>query len=267
MPATDPHKQPARQRFVHLARTCYGINAAQQLAIPYRDGSLSGTLPGYRFTPARPKDTLVIFGGFDSSMEEYIPMAFFFRDAGFDVVLFEGPGQGGALEDVGLPLTHEWEKPVAAVLDHLGLDNVSLLGISLGGELALRAAAFEPRVRRVVADDIVFDSYACILHHIGEDVRTLFAVGIEQQIVLTLNRLAEDAAQQSLLVAWNIQQGVHVMGSTPPSSTCNGSHATAPPRSPGASSRTCCCWRPDVITSFRWRCSTGRSKRSHLCGR
>jgi pimeloyl-ACP methyl ester carboxylesterase len=215
MPATDPQKQPTRQRFVHLARTCYGIDAAQQLAIPYRDGPLSGILPGYRFTPARPKDTLVIFGGFDSYMEEFIPMAFFFRDAGFDVVLFEGPGQGGALEDAGLPLTHEWEKPVAAVLDHLGLSDVSLMGRSLGGYLVLRAAAFEPRVRRVIADDIIFDFYACILHNVGADDRARFIAALDLKsaaAIAAINAVVEPGAQRSPLVAWNIQQGMHVMG-------------------------------------------------------
>ncbi len=212
MPATDPEKQPTRKRFVQLARTCYGIDAAQQLAIPYRDGSLSGTLPGYRFTPARPKDTLVIFGGFDSFMEEFIPMAFFFRDAGFDVVLFEGPGQGGALEDAGLPLTHEWEKPVAAVLDHLGLSDVSLMGRSLGGYLVLRAAAFEPRVRRVIADDIIFDFYACILHNVSADDRARFTAALDLKSAAAINAVVEPGAQRSPLVAWNVQQGMHVMG-------------------------------------------------------
>lgn len=212
MPPTDAEKLPTRQRFLQLVRTCYGIDAAQQLAIPYHDGSLAGTLPGYRFTPARPKDTLVIFGGFDSFIEEFIPMAFFFRDAGFDVVLFEGPGQGGALEDWGLPLTHEWEKPVAAVLDHLGLSDVSLMGRSLGGYLVLRAAAFEPRVRRVIADDIIFDFYACVLHHVGADDRARFTAGIDHNAAAAINAVIEREAQRSLSLAWNIQQGMHVMG-------------------------------------------------------
>jgi len=212
MPATDPQKQSARQRFVQLARTCYGIDTAQQLAIPYRDGRLSGTLPGYRFSPARSKDTLVIFGGFDSFMEEYIPMAFFFRDAGFDVVLFEGPGQGGALEDAGLPLTHEWEKPVAAVLDHLGLSDISLMGRSLGGYLVLRAAAFEPRVRRVIADDIIFDLYACVMHNVGADDRARFTAALDRNAAAAINAIIEPGAQRSPLVAWNVQQGMHVMG-------------------------------------------------------
>jgi pimeloyl-ACP methyl ester carboxylesterase len=212
MPSTDPEKQPTRQRFLRLVRTCYGIDAAQQLAIPYRDGSLSGTLPGYRLTPARPKDTLVLFGGFDSYLEELIPIAYFFRDAGFDVVLFEGPGQGGALEDAGLPLTHEWEKPATAVLDHLGLSDVSLMGRSLGGYLVLRAASFEPRVRRVIADDIIFDFYACILHNVGADDRAQFTAGIDHNAAAAINAVVEREAQHNLSLAWNVQQGMHVMG-------------------------------------------------------
>jgi alpha-beta hydrolase superfamily lysophospholipase len=84
-----------------------------------------------------------MFGGFDSYIEDFFPVAFTFRNEGFDVVMFEGPGQGSALEDGGLLLIPEWEKPVAAVLNQLQLDNVSLMGISLGGYLVLRAAAFE----------------------------------------------------------------------------------------------------------------------------
>ncbi|HET6580581.1 MAG TPA: alpha/beta fold hydrolase, partial [Methanoregula sp.] len=57
----------------------------------------------------------------------------------------------------GLPLTYQWEKPVKAVLDHLHLDNVTLLGISMGGWLCFRAAAYEPRIHRVIALSIAFD--------------------------------------------------------------------------------------------------------------
>jgi len=66
---------------------------------------------------------------------------------------FEGPGQGAALEDHGLPMIPEWERPVAAVLDHYRLDDVTIVGESLGGGLVIRAAAFEPRISRVVSMD------------------------------------------------------------------------------------------------------------------
>ena len=33
----------------------------------------------------------------------------------------------------GLKMTHEWEKPVAAVLDFFELEGITLIGVSLGG--------------------------------------------------------------------------------------------------------------------------------------
>lgn len=103
------------------------------------------------------KGTIVIHGGFDSFMEEFYSMADYFSEYGYEIVLFEGPGQGGALKKYNLPLTHEWEKPVKAVLDYFDLKDVTLLGISMGGWLCLRAAAFESRIKRVIASSIAFD--------------------------------------------------------------------------------------------------------------
>ena len=53
-----------------------------------------------------------------------------------------------------MKLTHEWEKPTSAILDYFNLSDVTLIGISLGGFLCLRAAAFEPRISQVVAFDV-----------------------------------------------------------------------------------------------------------------
>ena len=80
--------------------------------------------------------TFVVFGGFDSYIEEWLPAALFFRDAGYDTIIFEGPGQGAALELAHLTMSPEWEKPVKTVLDFFRLDAVTLMGFSLGGELA-----------------------------------------------------------------------------------------------------------------------------------
>src|ERR1700682_3062784 len=72
--------------------------------------------------------TLVVFGGFDSYVEESLPMLATMVDAGHRVIAFEGPGQGAALEDHGLPMIAEWERPVAAVLDHYRLFDLNVLG-------------------------------------------------------------------------------------------------------------------------------------------
>ena len=126
----DPRKLPTRQRFVDLVLGHFQIPSSACSRIPYG----SGWLPAYRLTPTQPTNgTFVVFGGFDSHIEEWLPAALFFRDAGYDTILFEGPGQGAALELAHLTMSPEWEKPVKAVLDFFSLDAVTLMGFSLGG--------------------------------------------------------------------------------------------------------------------------------------
>jgi len=212
----DPQRMPMREKFVQLTRDHYGVKSGDQHRVPYSDGVAQGFLPGYRFTPVRPKGTVVFFGGFDSYLEELFLGFFWLRDAGYDVVAFEGPGQGGALFDAGLPMTHEWEKPVAAVLDHFGLSDVSLIGLSMGGYFAIRAAAFEPRVRRVIAYDIFFDAFECNLRQMPSSFRLLLLVLLRLKQDVLVNALARRAARRSLVIWWGLHQAMHVTGTPTP---------------------------------------------------
>jgi len=116
--ATDPRRPAARQRFLQAMRTAYGVTPD---LIPFG----SGSMPAYDLRPDHQVGpTVVMFGGFDSYVEEFLPMLAGMVDAGHRIVVFEGPGQGSALEDFGLTMIPEWEQPVAAVLDHFGLDDV-----------------------------------------------------------------------------------------------------------------------------------------------
>src|ERR1035438_944650 len=86
---SDPRKLPTRQRFVDLLLDHLQIAPSAYSRIPFEPG----WLPAYRLTPTKPRGTLVVFGGFDSYIEEWLPAALVFRDAG-RTILFEGPGQG-----------------------------------------------------------------------------------------------------------------------------------------------------------------------------
>lgn len=216
LPAGDPQRRPMREKFVQLARDHYGVNAGDQHRVPYADGLVRGFLPVYRFTPAQPKGVVVFCGGFDSYLEELFLFFFWWRDAGYDVVAFEGPGQGGALFDAGLPMTHEWEKPVAAVLDHFGLSDVSLIGGSMGGYFAIRAAAFEPRVQRAVAYDVFFDAFDCNLRLMPASARLLLPVLLRLKLDVLVDALARRAAKRSLLIEWGLNQAMHVTGTATP---------------------------------------------------
>ncbi len=119
LPAGDPQRQPMREEFVQLTRDHYGVKPNDQHQVPYAGGPVHGFLPVYRFTPADTKGVVLFCAGFDSYLEELFLFFFWLRDAGHDVVAFECPSRGGALFDAGLPMMLEWEKPVAAVLNHL----------------------------------------------------------------------------------------------------------------------------------------------------
>ena len=101
-----------------------------------------------------------------SSMEElYLVLGKAAGDRGYSVLLYEGPGQGQALRN-GLKFLPEWERPTKAVLDdflcsHLRPPKMVLIGMSMGGYFAPRAAAFEPRIDGVVAFDTCFDFEQC----------------------------------------------------------------------------------------------------------
>jgi pimeloyl-ACP methyl ester carboxylesterase len=152
---SDPDKNDLYNRFIGLFDRAFKDDNFLRFDVPYG----KSFLPAIRMVPKEEKNkhTIVIHGGFDSYIEEFYSMAQFFTDLGYEVIAFEGPGQGAALKKHDLPLTHEWEKPTKAILDYFKSEDITLLGISMGGYLCLRAAAFEPRIARVVAWSIVLD--------------------------------------------------------------------------------------------------------------
>ncbi|MFW2488756.1 alpha/beta hydrolase [Clostridium chromiireducens] len=206
---SDPKKHSCRKKFISLMQEYYNIKENQYFKVPYENGFLSA----YRFTPENPKGSFVMFGGFDSYVEELFAIAMIIKDLGYDVVCFDGPGQGSTLEDYKIPMTHEWEKPVKTILDFFQLDNVTLLGLSLGGYFVLRAAAFENRVKRVIADDICADFYQLVLRQIPLNLKEKINALIIDQNSQELNALLEGLAKESLMLEWALNQGMHTTGS------------------------------------------------------
>jgi pimeloyl-ACP methyl ester carboxylesterase len=215
--ADDPAKPGIRQSFLELMWHGHGLTSADRHLIRYDDGERRGCLPAYRF-PARTDrlGTIVLFGGSDSYIEEFFPILTAFCDAGYDVVAFEGPGQGGALHEYGMAMTTDWHKPVGAVLDHFGLDDVTLIGVSMGGCLVLRAAAFEPRVTRAIAYDVLYDSFSIWLGKMPSAVRALIRTLFGLHAKRPLNALIYRAMGKSLALDWALRQGMMIMGAATP---------------------------------------------------
>ena len=214
MRADDPDRKSAREKFLGAVRSVYGLELGERHAVPYADGRLSGFLPAYRFKPPRAKCTIVFFGGFDSYIEEFTSAFVYLRDAGYDVIAFEGPGQGGALNEAGLPMTAAWHKPVSAVLDYFEVEEITLIGLSLGGCLVLRAAAAELRVKRVVAYGVLTNFLNVNLRQTNALLRRLLKVLLRLRAARIVNWMVAQTARTSPVVQWGIQQGMHVTGTS-----------------------------------------------------
>jgi pimeloyl-ACP methyl ester carboxylesterase len=209
---SDPDKKKLRKRFLSLTCDYYGILQNQHYMIPYQNGYLSA----YRISPENPKSTVVFFGGFDSYVEELFLMTMIFKDAGYDVICFDGPGQGGTLEDYKIPMTHEWEMPVKSILDYFQLNDITLIGMSLGGYLSLRAAAFEKRVKRVIAYDILTDFFDVLTHQMDPAFRDAFKNMMVQEKMEEVNAALKKLTEQNLMLEWGIMQGMHITSSASP---------------------------------------------------
>jgi pimeloyl-ACP methyl ester carboxylesterase len=136
---------------------------ARALRIPYEDT----TLPGYLFLvddSGTPRPTLIYHGGYDSTLEEnYFALAAGALRRGYNVLTFDGPGQGSTVREQGLHFRPDWEAVVTPAVDfaltvpEVDAEQLVLVGTSLGGYLAARAAAFEHRIAALVLHDGVDD--------------------------------------------------------------------------------------------------------------
>ena len=168
-PATDPRVADTSAQAVGTFRSAPAIRELwTRVRIPYEGTHLEGYY--LHVSGARRGPTLLAHGGFDSTVEElYFAVGEAARRYGWNCLIFEGPGQGSALRIEGLPFRHDWEAVVTPVVDFaMGLPGVdperlALIGMSMGGYLAPRAAAFEPRIAACVAYDGVFSMAPALL--------------------------------------------------------------------------------------------------------
>ena len=207
----DPRHQPALQRFLDNVLPGNGVTPDDHHLVPYQQAQLSA----YRFTPAQPRGTIVVFGGYDSYIEEWLPAALALRDAGLDTVVFNGPGQGTVL-DAGTPMTADWRLPVAAIVDYFGLAGITLAGFSLGGCLVIRATAHEPRVARAIAWDICADFYGSTTRALGASGLDAIMANSGQIPAPVVNAAVAEAAKTDLLTDWVFRQGERVMSAATP---------------------------------------------------
>jgi pimeloyl-ACP methyl ester carboxylesterase len=186
------------------------------LEIPYEDT----TLPGYYFRvddDPRPRPTIILLGGYDGTAEEL----YFLNGAaalarGYNVLAFDGPGQGGALLRQGLLLRPDFDKVVTPVVDFalsrpdVDPEQLVLLGLSLGFFLGARAASGEHRLAACILDCGSFDMFANALERMPAKLAAGFAAR-NKVSTLAVGRILAVLAKKPT-AGWALRRGQQVHG-------------------------------------------------------
>jgi pimeloyl-ACP methyl ester carboxylesterase len=215
-PATDPEVALLSGLSARAFTSAVALleTPVEAVSIPYLDTSL----PGYLFLvdgSGTPRPTIVYNSGFDSTLEEsYFAIAAAALLRGYNVLAFDGPGQGAALRRQGLVFRPDWEAVATPVLDfaltrtEIAADAITLFGYSLGGYLVARAAAFEHRVAALVLDDGIYDFHSAFARMMPPFLNRWVDEGRDEDAASVLAVLMAASSQ----ARWALNNGVWVMG-------------------------------------------------------
>lgn len=227
----DPQDTPSIETW-KLSKDCFNQAARlfpfsfEPIQIPYEQTSL----PGYFFKVnddesftnknenQKHRPILVVHGGFDSTLEElYFSAAAPALERGYNCLAFEGPGQGGVILSQKIPFRFDWEKVVTPVIDFLtnnkekydvDAERIALMGISMGGYLAARAAAFEHRLSACILYNGVYDGKEALESGFPPPLLKSIKNGDEHVV----NKVIEILIETDSNTKFNIKHGMWTFG-------------------------------------------------------
>lgn len=220
-----PEHDQRKRHFIDAASRNFDAShahlAMRRHTIPYTDGSLTAIHwqadPDDRARFPDAPSTLVMMNGFDGYAEEIMAFAKYFPCRPFDIITFDGPGQGHTAL-AGMPLEPEWERPTDAVLDYFGVDSAAALGVSFGGYLVMRAAANCPRISHVIAFDMMYRLIDGLTVPLPRPLRPIAdAVVRNPRPAWLIDAALRVAPRFSADLAWKLRQASHLTGLSRPS--------------------------------------------------
>jgi pimeloyl-ACP methyl ester carboxylesterase len=199
---------------------------AELVSIKYENTSL----PGYFYrvdTSNKKRPLLIVQTGYDGTQQElYSECAQAGLQRGYNVLSFEGPGQGQVLRKQGLHFRPDWEKVVTPVVDYavsrkdVDPNKITLWGVSMGGYLAARAAAYEHRLKALILDPAM-DMAQVVVREFGPmmaggdpnfkaDVQSMKAAFKQDPTAIDEGMIA--AMNGNIGVTWFFQNGLFTFG-------------------------------------------------------
>lgn len=212
-----------RQAASNLAQTEMFRRACELMDTPVETVEIAfedGSLPGYFFRPAADsgrRATVLLTGGYDGTCEElYFANGAAALARGYNVLAFDGPGQGAALLQRGLVMRPDWDSVITPVVDYLVArpdvdpDRIALVGLSVGAHLAPRAASGEHRLAALIADCGTFDLRAAFLDRLPEPLAARYRAGHRGARILLAGLLRAIARKPT--AGWALRRGQVVHG-------------------------------------------------------
>jgi pimeloyl-ACP methyl ester carboxylesterase len=225
--ADDPRIYSAYKNSIRCYAACCALydTPIAVLEIPYEQT----TLPGYFHQvdgSGASRPLLIVHSGFDGSAEEiHAEGARAAVERGYNVLAFDGPGQYGPVHRERLLFRPDWEKVVTPVIDFAltlpGVDaaKIALMGISMGGVLAPRAAAFEKRISALIANDGIYDFGAPVVAGLSPEQNAAMRKALAAEHAPELDRRLDEHARTSPTAAWSAAQARFTMGGATPHAT------------------------------------------------
>jgi len=185
LPAGDARRAEIWQRgtdtFAEVAKLSDGLVAPVE--IPFEGTTVPATWCRVDDSGAR-RPVLLVQSGMDGTLEDlYLKIVATALKRGHNCLAFEGPGQGRVIRVQRIPFRPDWESVVTPVVDfalrlpEVDPERVALVGYSMGGYLAPRAAAYESRLRACVANAGVLSVFDGVVSMFPQELRHLVEEG------------------------------------------------------------------------------------------
>lgn len=168
-----------------------------------------------KLTPLHSKGTVIVCGGYDSFIEEFVLQVHDFVERNYEIILFEGPGQGECLREK-LYFCYDYEKATSTILDYFDIHRCAMVGISWGGYFALRSAAYDKRISAAVAYDVMDNGFEVMTNVFPSPVRQIIRFAYRRHWQWLVNGLAAGIKKKNVLADWALSQGMYITGTATP---------------------------------------------------
>ncbi|WP_314059695.1 serine aminopeptidase domain-containing protein [uncultured Vagococcus sp.] len=216
LPPNDPRKEEVYQQSVDLfyrGLACKNV-AFTQHNLSYQKVELRTLF----FRTEQPSlGILYICGGFDALLEElYFTNVVSALANGYNVILYEGPGQSSVIRNYQMPFEADWQQVARVVVDfyqaHYRLIGPKIgVGISLGGLLIARGASLDDELFDKI---VLYNYFPSMIDSIKKSLPYFLHGFLEKGFPSVLEKICSIYIRQNKFLNWQIEQAKWVFGGT-----------------------------------------------------